>query len=95
MPAYAEQLHAHASEEHNAWERLPAITAPTLILHGTDDQVVPPANAHLLVGRIPGSELHLVRGGRHMFFIEFQAEVNRCVKQFVARHTLARQPLAR
>jgi 3-oxoadipate enol-lactonase len=88
MPEYAERLHARASEEHDSWDDLPAIKAPTLILHGSDDQVVPVANAHLLAERIPGAELYLVRGGRHMFFIEFRAEVNRVVKEFLARHPL-------
>src|SRR5258708_22134489 len=30
MPAYADKLHAQASLEHDAWDRLPEITAPTL-----------------------------------------------------------------
>ena len=90
MPEYAERMHAHASEEHDSWERLPSIVSPTLIIHGSDDQVVPVTNAHLLAQRIPGAELYMVRGGRHMFFIEFRAEVNRIVKEFLARHPLNR-----
>lgn len=89
VPAYADALHARASEEHDAWERLPAISAPTLILHGLDDRVTPVANARLLAERIPGAEVHLVRRGRHMFFIEFGAEVDRVIKAFLARHSLA------
>ncbi len=88
MPAYAEQLHAQASQEHDAWDWLPAITAPTLILHGSEDQVTPAANAQLLAGRIPQAELYLVRRGRHMFFLEFRKEVNRVVMHFLARHSL-------
>ncbi len=89
MPEYAEQLHGRASAEHDSWEYLATIKVPTLILHGTDDPITPVANAHLLAERIPGSELYLVRGGRHMFFIEFRAEVDRTVKAFLARHPLA------
>jgi len=88
MPEYAEQLHANASREHDAWERLPTITAPTLILHGSDDQVVPVANAHLLAERIPGAEIYLVPGGRHLFFIEFRSKVNPVVMQFLRRHSI-------
>ncbi len=88
MPEYAERLHADASEGHDTWDVLPTITVPTLVLHGSDDQIVPVANAHLLAERIPGAELYLVRGGRHMFFIEFRAEVDRVVKEFLARHPL-------
>ena len=88
MPEYAEQLHAQANLEHDSWERLPEISAATLILQGNDDPVVPPANARLLQERIPGAALHLVRRGRHMFFIEFSREVDRLVNNFLARHAL-------
>ncbi len=88
MPKYAEQLHAQASQEHDAWNWLPSITVPVLILHGSDDQIVPAANAQLLAGRIPQAELYLVRRGRHMFFIEFRKEVDRVVRNFLARHPL-------
>ncbi len=90
MPEYAEKLHARASEEHDTWDWLPAIRVPTLILHGSDDQVAPVGNAYLLAERIRGAELHLVRGGRHMFFTEFRGEVNRVIEEFLVRHPLAR-----
>ena len=87
-PAYAAALHANASEAHDAWDRLPEIKAPTLIIHGDRDLVAPVANAHLLAERIPGAELHLVHGGRHMFYLEFRGEVNRVVMDFLGRHPL-------
>lgn len=89
MPDYAERLHAQASAEHDAWNGLPTITAPTLVLHGTDDLVTPVANAGLIAGRIPDAEIHIVAGGRHMFFIEFRSAVNRVVMEFLARHPLS------
>lgn len=88
IPEYAQQLHAQAGKEHDAWEWLPLINAPTLILHGSDDQVVPTANAPLLAGRIPNAELCLLPRGRHMFFIEFRKEVDRIVMDFLKRHPL-------
>ena len=66
------------------------ITAPVLILHGSDDPVTPAANAQLLAERIPGAELHIVHGGRHMFFIEFDGKVNRLVTAFLRQHPLSR-----
>ena len=35
----------------------PAVAAPTLVLHGSDDLMSPVGNAELLAGRIPGAEL--------------------------------------
>ncbi|MDP9300725.1 MAG: alpha/beta hydrolase [Actinomycetota bacterium] len=43
-------------EAMQAWDdfdRLPRTTVPTLVLHGTEDQVVAPGNAELLARRIP------------------------------------------
>ncbi|MCL4393891.1 MAG: alpha/beta hydrolase [Chloroflexi bacterium] len=88
MPKYAERLHGDASEKHNTWDHLPTIKRPTLVIHGSDDEVVPLENANLLAKRIPGAELYVVRGGRHMFFIEFRGEVDRVVSKFLARHPL-------
>jgi len=41
------------------------ITAPTLILHGADDPLVPVAAAHDLQRRIPGAELEVFPGMGH------------------------------
>ena len=87
-PAYAVEMHARASEAHDAWDRLPEIKAPTLVVHGERDLVAPVANAHLLAERIPGAELHIVPRGRHMFYLEFRREVNRVVMDFLARYPL-------
>jgi pimeloyl-ACP methyl ester carboxylesterase len=90
MPAYAEELHGRASLEHDAWDLLPNITTPTLIIQGSDDQVCPAANARLLAERIPGAELRIFEKGRHMFFIEFRQQVNALVREFLARHPLGK-----
>ena len=54
MPPYARRRHLVASNEHDAWDALPNIIADALILHATDDQLAPYANADLLAGRIRG-----------------------------------------
>ncbi len=88
IPPFAQKLHYGASEGHDAWDGLPAITSPVLVIHGDNDQVNPTANAPLLAGRIPGAELHLVRGGRHGYLVEFRDEASRVVLDFIARHPL-------
>jgi len=88
IPEYARKLHYQASEGHDAWALLPTIKAPTLVIHGSNDQVNMTANAPLLAERIPGAELSIVEGGRHMFFLEFREEAGRVVKEFLARHPL-------
>ena len=71
MTAAESRAHLRASNRHDAWDLLPLIAAPTLVVHGTDDVMVPAANAPLLAERIPGATLHLHPGGRHGFFDEF------------------------
>lgn len=77
------RAHLKVSADHDAWARLPEITAPTLVLHGTDDRMVPTANAPLIADRVPGSVLELHEGGRHGFFEEFADTVTPLVLDFL------------
>jgi pimeloyl-ACP methyl ester carboxylesterase len=61
-----------------------AITAPTLIVHGTDDNVVDHRNAELLAARIPNARVELVPGGGHLFFWEQPDTFVRIVSEFLA-----------
>ena len=83
MPPHARRRHLVASAEHDAWAVLPEITAPTLVVHGTDDVFNPAANAPLLANRIPGARLHLVSGARHAYFEEFRAVASPLVVRFL------------
>lgn len=90
IPVYAQKLHYAASEGHEAWDELPSVTAPVLVIHGTEDLVNVTANAPLLAGRIPGAELCLIEGGRHGFFVEFREQASAAVIDFLQRHPLRR-----
>ncbi|WP_313818067.1 alpha/beta fold hydrolase [Citricoccus sp.] len=76
--------HRRASDRHDAWGALPSFTAPTLVLHGTEDLMVPAENAALIAQRIPGARLRLYPGGRHGFFEEFAEQVVPDVLGFLA-----------
>ena len=88
IPEFAQKLHYAASEGHETWDLLPSITAPVLVIHGTEDNINPTANAPLLAGRIPGAELRMIEHGRHGYFIEFADEATPAVLDFLARHPL-------
>ncbi|MCQ4040923.1 alpha/beta fold hydrolase [Streptantibioticus rubrisoli] len=83
MPPHARRRHLRASDQHDAWDLLPGISAPTLVVHGTDDLLNPTANAHLLADRVPGARLHLVPGARHGYFEEFRAIASPLVLEFL------------
>jgi pimeloyl-ACP methyl ester carboxylesterase len=82
--AYAAQLRAVA--RHDTYDRLPDIAAPTLVLHGTDDPLLPVGNAHILAERIPGAKLVLFEGARHAYLLEKQAEADAAVLDFLRAH---------
>ena len=51
------------------WEpgaALGAITAPTLVLAGSEDPATPPAQAEAIRDRIPGARLHVLPGAGHL-----------------------------
>ncbi len=83
--AYAAQFGASAA--HDAYDRLPDIAAPTLVLHGTDDPLLPVGNGRILAERIPGAKLVLFEGARHGYFIEKQAEADAAVLDFLRAHS--------
>lgn len=83
MSARAQALHLRASNGHDASERLSEITAPTLILHGEADVMVPVANARYLAEHIPGATFETVPDGRHGFFDEFQDQVSIGIQRFL------------
>lgn len=66
------QLEARA--DHDTWERLGQISAPTLVAGGRYDGIALPATLERLAGRIPGAELRFYEGG-HLFMIQDRAAV--------------------
>jgi 3-oxoadipate enol-lactonase len=59
-------LQLEARSHHDTWDRLAAITCPTLVCGGRFDGIAPPANSERLAERIPGATLALFGGG-HQF----------------------------
>jgi len=50
-----------------SYDRLPQITAPTLVIHGENDRLVPPENAKILADRIPNAKLVILPHASHIF----------------------------
>lgn len=46
------------------------VTAPTLVLSGADDPLVPVQNAQMLARRIPHAPLELIPHGGHLWMLE-------------------------
>jgi 3-oxoadipate enol-lactonase len=70
-----------------AWEsfsRLPQITAPTLVIHGRADRLVPPGNGELIAARIPGGQLVLIERASHLFSTDQPEAAEKAIFEFLA-----------
>ena len=76
---------AEAMLKEDTWDRLPDIKAPTMIIAGTADRIVPFKNSQLLEQRIPGAELVLLQDKQHGFFIEAMDSTRIFVNGFLKR----------
>jgi len=74
-----------AIQAFDSFDRLPQINAPTLILHGECDLLVPVANAHVLKDRIPAAELRVLPGAGHVFTWEFPEVSAAAVVEFLTK----------
>ena len=73
----------HASE-HTAYDHLPEVKVPTLIVAGTHDTFTPYWLSEEMQSRIPGSELLTVPGGTHVAPIEHPELITLRLERFLA-----------
>lgn len=83
VPEYAYTRQLQAAIAFNTEDRVGEIKAPTLIITGDRDIIVPYENSLNLAARIPDSKLVITEGGSHTFFIERAEEFNRAVMEFI------------
>jgi pimeloyl-ACP methyl ester carboxylesterase len=69
-----------AALSHDARDRLPAVKAPTLVVHGALDQLSPKENGEELARLIPGAELLIVPEVGHAVNLEGQRAVNSALR---------------
>ena len=50
--------------------RLPAITTPTLVIHGETDALVPPENGRIIARAIPNAQLVMLPHASHIFYTD-------------------------
>jgi pimeloyl-ACP methyl ester carboxylesterase len=74
---------AVACLKHNTLERLPLITAPTLVIVGTEDKIINPVSSEILANTIPNAKLVKLEGGSHSFTLEMSNLFNHEVLNFL------------
>ncbi len=84
VPVIMEQMRAITA--HNTSARLPDLRMPTLVVHGTLDQLLPVQNGHMIAGLIPDSRLEILEGIGHMFFLEEPQRSAELVREHAMTH---------
>jgi pimeloyl-ACP methyl ester carboxylesterase len=79
--AYAAQLQGILSWE--AYSRLGQIVAPTLVIHGESDRLIPQGNANLIAERIPGAKLVMIPHASHLFLTDQTEVSHHAILQFL------------
>jgi pimeloyl-ACP methyl ester carboxylesterase len=70
-----------AIARHHTLDRLEHIRAPTLVLTGDQDRLVPPANSEVLARAIPRARLRVLRGAGHVFPLEREEETVHALRE--------------
>jgi 3-oxoadipate enol-lactonase len=78
---YAAQLQGILGWE--AYSRLGQIAAPTLVIHGESDRLIPPGNAKLIAGKIPGAKLVMIPRASHLFLTDQTEVSHHAILQFL------------
>ena len=81
--AYLHQVAAAAT--HSTQARLGEITAPTLVVHGAQDQLQAPRNAELLASGIAGAEQLILPEAGHLYVTD-EPEADQAIAGFLDRH---------
>lgn len=78
------ELQLQAAMTHGGtYLRLPEIAVPALVVQGTADRLVNPANATVLAGRIAGSRVLDVEGAGHILFTDRTEAVGAAIREFL------------
>jgi pimeloyl-ACP methyl ester carboxylesterase len=73
----------------SSYDRLPAVSAPTLVIHGATDELVPPGNGKLIAERIAGAELVILPSASHIYFTDQPEASMNATLAFLRRHPLS------
>jgi pimeloyl-ACP methyl ester carboxylesterase len=81
-PTHAVQGHMQAIDAFDGGGDLGKIRAPTLVIAGEGDPLIPAENSRILAGRIPGAKLTILKDASHFFWIEKPRETAEALTGF-------------
>jgi pimeloyl-ACP methyl ester carboxylesterase len=65
-------------------QELAHIVVPTLVMHSTDNEVIPFPQAQHMAAHIGGARVHALQGARHHIHPSYNDEIARAVRDFLA-----------
>jgi pimeloyl-ACP methyl ester carboxylesterase len=80
--AFMAQLQAILTSDRS--ERVKDIKAPTLVVHGSVDKLIPVESGRMLASAIPGAKLHLMENVGHCPMLEAPEELAKVIGEFLA-----------
>jgi pimeloyl-ACP methyl ester carboxylesterase len=85
-PRFAYERHLQATMTLRVFKHLKDITAPTLVVTGRDDILIPAANSEIIAREISGAKLKIFDNAGHGFFISVRDPFIAVMKEFLAKH---------
>jgi len=76
--------------KHDAYDRLPLIECPTLVITGRDDLLISWENSRILAQRIPGAELVVLEPAGHCFWLEQPQQAGDAISHFIQSNSESR-----
>jgi 3-oxoadipate enol-lactonase len=70
--------------DHDAYDRLPQIQAPTLVITGKDDALIASDNSRIIAERIKGAKLVVLEPAGHCFWMEQPEQSRDAISGFIA-----------
>jgi len=86
QPMYAFQAQLMAIHLFDCTEALREISTPALVVTGTEDTLIAPANSTYLAKHLPNAELIEIPGAGHALHVECRDFLNRTAHRFYQKH---------
>lgn len=86
QPLFALQAQLMAISTFDCTDALEQIDNPALVVTGTEDVLIPPANSTYLTAHLPNSELIVIPGAGHALHVECRDFLNRATHTFYQKY---------
>ena len=83
IPPKSYMLQLRSIDSFDTYSKLKKIVAPTLILHGKDDLLIPVANAEILAKEIPNAKIKILEQEGHWIFLPNWEKVMKIIIKFL------------